>query len=120
MKQQYWGYHLQVNAAGCDNSKVTNKATLTDWVKALVKDIDMEAHGEPLVEHFGNEEHLQGYTVVQLIKTSNICAHLSDLSGDAYIDVFSCKEFSEQDVIDNIKHWLNPKTIKTTMTLRQA
>lgn len=47
----------------------------------LVKDIDMVPYGGPQVVHFGSGNKA-GYTLVQLIETSNITAHFVEETND--------------------------------------
>jgi S-adenosylmethionine/arginine decarboxylase-like enzyme len=115
----YWGYHLIVNAGDCDREAVTNPDTIREFAKTLVKRIDMVAYGEPQVIHFG-EDNKAGYTLVQLIETSNICAHFCDESGDAYLDVFSCKPYDMHEVITLIDFYFKPNRMQHTMIERQA
>ena len=79
----------------------------------------MKAYGEPQIVHFG-EDDKQGYTLVQLIETSNICAHFCDDTGDAYIDVFSCKPYDRDVVRDQIIEFFMPKQITVNYVERQA
>jgi len=116
---KYWGYHLILDCAACDKSKITDPANITAFAKELVKRIDMVAYGEPQVIRFGSGNK-EGYTLVQLIETSNICAHFCNDSGDGYIDVFSCKEFNNQVVIDIIREFFNPENFNTTFLTRDA
>jgi hypothetical protein len=53
-----------------------------------VKEIDMVAFGAPRIVRFGSD-HCKGYTLVQLIQTSNITAHFAEDTNDVYLDVFS-------------------------------
>jgi S-adenosylmethionine/arginine decarboxylase-like enzyme len=116
-----WGHHLILDVSDCDKSKITDPVFLAQWVKGLVKEIDMVAYGEPMVTHFGTEaEHLTGWTVIQLITTSNINAHFNDNSGSAYIDVFSCKEYDASIVLKNINENFKPSFISQRMFTRQA
>lgn len=92
MTEQYWGYHLILNVGKCDHKAITSYDTIYAFTKELVKDIDMVAFGEPQIIKFGSGNK-EGYTLVQLIETSNICAHFVDETDEAYIDVFSCKMF---------------------------
>jgi S-adenosylmethionine/arginine decarboxylase-like enzyme len=74
----------------------------------------MKAYGEPQIIHFG-EDNKAGYTLVQLIETSNITAHFCEQDNAAFIDIFSCKEFDPKDakrVVDQffrpaatVEHW---------------
>lgn len=116
-----WGFHLMVNAANCDRLAVTNPDTIREFSKTLVERIDMKAYGEPQVVHFA--EHAadkSGYTLVQLIETSNICAHFVDESGDLYLDVFSCKEFDAETVMNTVAEFFNPTGGSAYMVERDA
>ena len=44
---QHWGYHLIVDAASCNISKITNAEHVANFARELVKRIDMVAYGEP-------------------------------------------------------------------------
>ena len=105
-----WGYHLSLDCYGGVKEFITNKNNIASFAKELVKRIDMKAYGEPQVIHFG-EDDKQGFTLVQLIETSNICAHFCDDTGNFYLDVFSCKEFDPSIVEDIVSEYFSPKTI---------
>ncbi len=115
-----WGYHLIVDMAG-GNNNVTTKQGIVDFVNELVPAIDMVPHGPPIVEHFA--EHLPeavGYSLVQLIETSAICGHFSDKNKDAYLDIFSCKEFDPQIAIRVIQKHFAPESINYLFLEREA
>ena len=110
----YWGYHLQIEAKACDPDLVTNPDYIEKWVKDLVKQIKMVPYGEPQIVHFGKDEPmLAGWTAIQLIETSNIIAHFCDMTGDLYLDVFSCKEYDYSIPEEHLKRWFNPVKIKS-------
>lgn len=96
--EKYWGYHLILNAGTCNKDAICSASIIEYFVKKLVKDIDMVAYGEPQIVKFGSGDK-EGYTLVQLIETSNICCHFVDSTGAAYLDVFSCKPFDSAVVI---------------------
>jgi S-adenosylmethionine/arginine decarboxylase-like enzyme len=117
----YWGFHLIMDCGGCDKALVTMPEHIKNFAKALVKKIDMVAYGEPQLVHFGhNDAKLAGYTLIQLIETSNITIHFVDETGEAYVDIFSCKDFNKEDAIEVFKDFFHPKTIKQHFLLRQA
>src|SRR5690349_11692395 len=90
----YWGYHLILDCQGCNRSEVSNRGNLTAFVKTLVKEIDMVAYKETVLEHFATHDlDKAGFSLVQLIETSSITGHFVDKNGDAYLDIFSCKPF---------------------------
>lgn len=88
----WWGMQLDFALGDCIPGLVRDEVVLRRWVKQLVVEIGMTAHGEPVLVHFG-EGDLAGWTVEQLIKTSNITAHFNDETNSAFITVFSCRRF---------------------------
>jgi S-adenosylmethionine/arginine decarboxylase-like enzyme len=115
----YWGYHLIVDAGNCDLTKITDGANITAFAKDLVKRIDMVAFGEPQVVNFGTEDKA-GYTLVQLIETSNICAHFANSTKATYLDVFSCKPFDIETVKKCVEDYFNPESMRVYYLTRQA
>lgn len=116
----YWGHHLMLDCSGCDINKIRDKKHIYNFVKELVEKIDMVAHGEPIIEHLLPGEPNQGYSVMQLITTSNICAHFVDISGTAYFDVFSCKQFDTVVVQDVIRDYFSPTKMRVNFVTRHA
>ncbi len=120
-QSEYWGYHLILDCKGCSKESVTSKENLAVFVKTLVTAIDMKAYGEPVIEHFATHEPCAtGFSLVQLIETSAITGHFVDITGDAYIDIFSCKPFDIEVAKKVINHFFTPQKIKTTYLTRQA
>ena len=113
-----WGYHLVLDCYEGDKDKITDGANISAFAKTLVKRIQMKAFGEPQVIHFG-EDDKQGYTLVQLIETSNITGHFCDDTGNFYLDVFSCKPYENAVVIETVKEYFNPKNITERYIERQ-
>lgn len=105
-----WGYHLVLDCYNADRELITSSTNIAAFAKALVKKINMKAYGEPQVIHFG-EDDKQGYTLVQLIETSNITAHFCDDTGNFYLDVFSCKPYENALVVETVKQFFAPERI---------
>jgi S-adenosylmethionine/arginine decarboxylase-like enzyme len=118
---QYWGYHLILDCKGCNVEEIQSKEQIRLFVGELVRDIDMKAFGEPIIENFANHNPLvAGYSLVQLIETSSITAHFADHTGDAYIDIFSCKPFDLGVAQEVVHRFFHPEKIKITYLTRQA
>lgn len=105
-----WGKHAIINAFRCPIHLINNKANIHAFTVDLVTRIDMVAYGLPMIQHFG-EGNKAGFTLVQLIETSNIIGHFCDESGDAYLDVFSCKDFNPAVVEAVVKHYFAPQSV---------
>lgn len=112
-----WGKHLLLDASKCCNHAIRNKHIIDSFARTLVRKIDMVAYGEPQIHHFGLGDK-KGYTLVQLIQTSNITAHFCEESNDMYLDVFSCKEFKPEDVEAVVNEYFKPNTYKSRMIIR--
>jgi len=119
--EEYWGYHLILDCKECDPAKIKDAKNIRLFVKTLVRDIDMKAFGEPIIEHFGaHNPVVAGYSLMQLIETSSITGHFAEGSGDAYLDIFSCKPYDIGIAKAVVKRFFNPQKIKTTYLTRQA
>jgi S-adenosylmethionine/arginine decarboxylase-like enzyme len=114
-----WGYHLMLDCSKCIPYTIRNKSNIISFAKNLVQNIEMVPYGEPQVHHFG-EGNKAGYTLVQLIQTSNITAHFCEETDDMYLDVFSCKPFNSHIVYGTVHTYFRPAYITQKFVKRQA
>lgn len=114
-----WGYHLIIDSSKCLGHRIRNKSNIVMFAKTLVRRIDMVPFGEPQVQHFGSGNKA-GYTLVQLIETSNITAHFVEETDDMYLDVFSCKPFEVRTVETLVDSFFEPSFKNTRFLIRQA
>lgn len=112
-----WGWIQSLDCHACDKDKIQDAAHIAAFTKELVNRIDMVAYGEPQIVNFGTGNKA-GYTLVQLIETSNICAHFCNDTGDAYFDIFSCKAFEPAVVEATINEYFSPDNIRWSMSAR--
>jgi S-adenosylmethionine decarboxylase len=116
-KSKQFGYELIVNLESCNNF-VLHQPFIKKFVIKLCDDIlKMKRYGDLQLTHFG-ETGLEGWTLIQLITTSNITAHFMDESRNAYINIFSCKEFNSDEVIDFIEEFFEPEDMNYTLIVR--
>jgi S-adenosylmethionine/arginine decarboxylase-like enzyme len=117
--KQSWGYHYMVDCSGC-NDNISDKKQISIFVKELIKKIKMKAHGKPTIEYLLPGHKNEGYSMLQLIHTSNLAAHFMSKSKTAYFDVFSCKKFDTKIVDLTVKKYFAPKKTKSKFLTRQA
>jgi S-adenosylmethionine/arginine decarboxylase-like enzyme len=96
--------HLIIRAE-CHNPP-RYEQNLTDWVKALVRDIDMKILMGPFATYCdvtGNK----GFTCVTIIETSHIAVHVWDELQPSLVqvDVYTCGELDPQVVFDAVEKW---------------
>jgi len=114
MASRMWGKALALDCGGCCPKAIRCPITIKAFSSELVRRIDMVAYGEPMVVHFGTDNKA-GYTLVQLIETSNITAHFSESEGAVFLDVFSCKDFAEGTVRDVVGKYFKPSKIQSAV-----
>ena len=114
-----WGKHLMIDAARLNGQAIRNPTRIHHFTAALVKRIDMIPYGPAQVVMFGSGNK-KGYTMVQLIETSNICAHFVEENNSMYLDVFSCKDFDPIVVKETVEEFFEAKHMKLKVLTRQA
>ena len=114
-----WGKHLMIDAARLNGPAIRNPTRIHHFTAALVKRIDMIPYGPAQVVMFGSGNK-KGYTMVQLIETSNICAHFVEENNSMYLDVFSCKDFDPIVVKETVEEFFEAKHMKLKVLTRQA
>lgn len=113
-----WGLLGSINLYGCDKEKITTPSVMREFLTALCQEIDMVPHGEPMIDKFA-EGDLEGYSVLQFIKTSSIAIHFDDKTGDrAFIDIFSCKFFDVAKAAEFCQKFFGAKEAKAWTLLR--
>jgi S-adenosylmethionine/arginine decarboxylase-like enzyme len=116
-----WGKHLILDCSSCDREAVRSADAIRAFSADLVASIGMVAYGEPLLAHFATHlPEAAGYSLVQLIETSAVTGHFCDASGDAYLDVFSCKDFDSEVAMGVVERHLGPESIKKVELSRDA
>ena len=114
-----WGKHLILDAAGCSPKMIGSAVVIKNFTNDLVKRIDMKAYGEPQIVMFGTGNK-KGYTLIQLIETSNIAGHFVEENNTMYLDVFSCKDFDAEIVKDLVHEYFDAQKFSSRVLLRQA
>lgn len=96
--QEVWGIASAIDIYGCDPEKIRDADYIRKFVVELCDLIEMKRFGETQVVHFGEDEKVAGFSMVQLIETSLISAHFANQSNATYLDVFSCKAYDPEVV----------------------
>ena len=117
----YWGYHAMFDCKNCKRELVQDGENIRAFVKELVPAIDMKAYGEPMVVHFATHAaDKAGYSLCQMIETSNITGHFVDENGDAYMDIFSCKPVDISIAEAMVSKFFEPEKVKVNFLTRHA
>jgi len=112
--KDYYGKHLLLDCKSCMRVKVQDVELWKRFFRELVIDIDMIAHGEPVVERFG-EGIDTGISGIQFITTSLLSVHTNDATGDIFLDIFSCKWYDEDIVKTKVDKFFEPLDRKSVV-----
>lgn len=112
--KERWGKSAHIDLFQCEHKRLTSSKLLEAFIKKVIKEIGMEAHGPTYIDRFGYGE-LEGYSAMQFIKTSSITVHLDEKENRAFIDIFSCKDFDAPKAREFCKNYFKAK--KSNMTV---
>src|SRR5215203_6752141 len=116
-----WGRHLVLDCSSCDRQAVRDPEAIRAFCADLIPSIGMVAYGDPVLAHFATHlPEAAGYSLVQLIETSAVTGHFCDASGDAYLDVFSCKDFDAEVAVAVVARSLNTTSVRKVELIRGA
>lgn len=116
-----WGYHLLLDCREGDLSLITEKYVIEDFVHELIREIDMVPYGNIVIDRFAtHDSEKSGISFCQMIETSHIAGHFCENTGDFYLDVFSCKEFDSEIVVNLVNKNFFPKNIEARFLSRDA
>ena len=120
-----WGKHAIIDAAGCDYDSIRNIQHIEAFIDELIEKTNMRKWGKMhsmylVPDNYNTINDTAGWSVVQLITTSNITIHFAETSKSMYLDFFSCKDFSNDVVVALVSKYFSPKSVKTKFLLRDA
>lgn len=115
-----YGQELVLNLYECNLKKISSEETIREFVVTLCdKVIKMKRYGEPLIPHFGHNNPITtGYSMIQLIETSSVTGHFSELKRSAYINIFSCAWYDMEKAAQFCQDFFEAKRIDVTFLKR--
>lgn len=118
-EMEAWGMLTCIDLYGCDPESIRSKEEIGRFVKELCDLIEMRRFGETQIVHFGEDEKVAGFSMTQLIETSLISAHFANKTNTVYLDVFSCKPYEPETVVDFSKRFFNAGEVRKQVVYRK-
>jgi S-adenosylmethionine/arginine decarboxylase-like enzyme len=115
----HWGLLSCIDLYNCDPQTIRSDKKIKEFVVQLCDLIEMKRFGETQVVYFGEEDRVAGYSMTQLIETSLISAHFANSSNTTYLDVFSCKPYDSQAVVDFSKKFFKAEKVNLQVVKRE-
>ena len=119
LEEHVWGISSSIDIYECDPETIRSADKIRQFVVELCELIEMKRYMDTLVVHFGEDERVSGFSMVQLIETSLISAHFANQTNTTYLDVFSCKPYDPDIVAEFAQSFFGGKHCITHVNLRR-
>jgi S-adenosylmethionine/arginine decarboxylase-like enzyme len=113
-----WGLLASIDLRSCNAETIRDADAIKRYVAELCERIDMKRYGDTLVVHFGDSDEVAGFSMSQLIETSQISAHFANATNTTYLDIFSCKYFNVYEASEFTKEFFGGSHYDLHYTLR--
>jgi S-adenosylmethionine/arginine decarboxylase-like enzyme len=118
-KSKIYGKELILDLYDCDPKIIRSKKKILEYSNKICNLIKMKKYGKPFCERFGlGQDFTAGYSLVQLIESSSITGHFSELWNRAFVNIFSCKMFNHEIAANFTKNFFKAKRIKKRVLIR--
>lgn len=121
----FYGKELILDIHNCDPSTFTRES-IRKYFKTLCKEIKMNPEKLCWWDDYGlepelqqKEAHTKGTSAVQFILTSNITIHTLDILENAYINIFSCKDFDADIAKEFSAKWFKGQIVNSQIIERK-
>ena len=121
-----FGYHLILDIFDCNIDSIRDEAVIREFLNVLLHKIKMKKMADPSFIYLSDEndyyvkKDIVGFTVFQGIETSSITIHFCEGSRTAYFDLFSCKCFDQDIVIDLFNEYFGGEIANQMFISRNA
>ena len=118
-KLKIYGKELILDLYDCDPKIIRSKKKILEYSNKLCNLLKVKKYGKPICERFAlSNPPAAGHSLVQLIESSSVTGHFSELWNRAFINIFSCKLFDDKIATDFTKKFLKAKKIKNRVLIR--
>lgn len=118
--QTSWGFQLVIDCFGCDEETCCDLDRGYEFLDKICLHLKMTKQTQPYI--FKTCETAfpgkPGYSGWVPIIESGIQIHTSANNRFISVDVYSCKPFDENEVVEFVKSWFNPRQVDTCLLHR--
>lgn len=113
------GFHITIDGYNCNKKSLGSYNTIYKLLNELPLKAGMKKISRPfLVEYEGKTKADFGISGFVLIAESHVSVHTYPLKGYVAFDLFSCKPFKKQDIVNYVKGTFEIKRLKVKMIKR--
>lgn len=115
-----WWLSANIDIYNCNKKLIRDREYIQQYVNDVIELIDMTAVGPTHIEHFWDQEEIPGYSVMQLIETSNITSHFDDKTDTGFLDIFSCKYYDPYEMAQFTQEFFKAQYVKVLPIIRHT
>ncbi|MGB9681279.1 MAG: S-adenosylmethionine decarboxylase family protein [Minisyncoccia bacterium] len=117
--KKIFGQELIMDLYDCHPEKICSKKAILEYIDKICQVIKVKKYKKAIVERFAlHLDYAAGYSFVQLIESSLVSGHFSELWHRAYINLFSCKTFDAEKAVEFTKKFFEAKKVKKRVLIR--
>ena len=114
-----YGKEVTLDLYDCDPKTIRSAKKLSEYVKNLCKVVEVKPYGKAIIKRFAlHIGHAAGYSFVQLIESSLLSGHFSELWNRAYLNMFSCNDFNDKKATEFSVKLFKAKSFKKKVSIR--
>ena len=118
-KTKIYGKEMTLDLYDCNPQTIRSAKKLAEYVKKLCKVVEVKPYGKSIIKRFAlHIGHAAGYSLVQLIESSLLSGHFSELWNRAYLNMFSCNDFDDKKVTEFAVKFFKAKSFKKKVSIR--
>jgi S-adenosylmethionine decarboxylase len=114
-----WGLLVSTDIYNCDKQLIQSAAAIRIFVNKLCETIGLKQFGACNIEHFGDNEKVEGFSMTQFLETSLVSGHFVNANGTTYLDIFSCKFFEPRTVAEMATEYFHGNHYRMQVALRK-
>ena len=113
---RYFGKHVILDFFGCNQSAIHDTEIVEKFMVDAVELVGMRIINGPFTQYYEHptDSGENGVTSVLVLAESHASFHGMTRSGLVCMDLFSCKDFNDQDLIDLFVKTFSPQSMQYT------
>ena len=117
-KSKAWGLYSAIDVYDCSKEKLSDGDVIKQFTVELCNRLGVKRYGDLHMYLFGDDPKIHGWSMAQMIETSLVSGHFIQEPRIAYVDIFSCKHYDAQIIIDFVVPFFEGTSYNFTSTLR--
>lgn len=118
LKNNAWGLYSSIDVYECNREKLSDGDAIKQFTIELCEKLGVRRHGDLHMYLFGDDPKIHGWSMAQMIETSLVSGHFIQEPRIAYVDIFSCKFYDAQIIIDFVVPFFEGGKYNFTSILR--